>query len=104
MNPQISPQLLGQIRPQIWWFPKFVLKFGGNCSPQFGESPRLSPNLGNPQICPQISGQIRPQICPQKAREHTSEMTERRLDAKKEWQNGKVIEKYRELMLWVLHR
>ena len=80
VNPQISPQLSGQIRPQIWWFPKFVLKFGEIFFPKFGESPNLSPNfgtnsspnLGNPQICPQISGQIRPQICPQKAREHTS--------------------------------
>ena len=80
VNPQICPQILGQIRPQIWWIPKLVPNFRDKFVPKFGDSPNLSsnfrkifsPNLVNPQICPQISGQIRPQICPQKAREHTS--------------------------------
>ena len=44
VNPQISPQLSGQIRPQIWWFPKFVLKFGEIFFPKFGESPNLGMN------------------------------------------------------------
>ena len=70
VNPQICPQILGQIRPQIWWIPKLVPNFRDKFVPKFGDSPNLSSNLGkifspnlvNPQICPQISGQIRPQI------------------------------------------
>ena len=42
VNPQICPQILGQIHPQIWWIPKFVLKFGEIFFPKFGESPNLT--------------------------------------------------------------
>ena len=99
VNPQICPQILGQIRPQIWWIPKLVPNFRDKFVPKFGDSPNLSSNLGkifspnlvNPQICPQISGQIRPQICPQKAREHTSHVNRSIAECGNLWESQYVF-------------
>ena len=82
----MCPQILGQIRPQISWIPKFVPKFRDKFVPIFGESSNfgtnfgmnsspitpttswaysvpnlrttLSPNLGSYQIFPHILGKL----------------------------------------------